>query len=240
VSVVTRRVTRILAAVVAAAPDGSALPAVLLRTCVGALPITGAGLTLMSPEGPAGTVTATDAAARQLEELQFTLGEGPSIDASRSGRPVLEPDLARTAPRRWPAFADGAAQAGLCAVFAFPLRVGGIQLGVLDLHRATAGGLASEDFAGALAFADAATVVLLHEQARSAGVGLPLDHTPAQEDRAEVHQATGVVSVQAGVGLAVALVMLRARAYAEHRPIGELARDVLFGRVHLGRDDDDA
>ncbi|MBB3083903.1 GAF and ANTAR domain-containing protein [Geodermatophilus sabuli] len=233
----SRRVTRILAAVVAGAAGGEALPEVLVRACVRSLPVTGAGMALMSPAGPAGTVTATDAAAQQLEELQFTLGEGPCIDASRTGRPVLQPDLARTAPQRWPAFADGAARAGLRAVFAFPLRVGGIQLGVLDLHRDVPGVLSSREFADALAFADAATVLLLHAQALQAGARLPPDLTAAVEDRAEVHQATGVVSVQAGVGLAVALVMLRARAYADHRPIAELARDVLRGRVHLGQDD---
>ena len=51
------------------------------------------------------------------------------------------------------------------------------------------------------------------------------------DDRAEVHQATGVVSVQAAVGLAEALVLLRARAFADERPLGELARDVLDGSV---------
>ena len=51
------------------------------------------------------------------------------------------------------------------------------------------------------------------------------------DDRAEVHQATGVVSVHAGVTLGEALLLLRARAFAEHRAIGDLARDVLDGMV---------
>jgi hypothetical protein len=55
-----------------------------------------------------------------------------------------------------------------------------------------------------------------------------------------VHQATGVVSVRAGVGLAQALALLRARAYAEGRPIGDPARDVLDGMVQFGEDDHDS
>jgi AmiR/NasT family two-component response regulator len=51
------------------------------------------------------------------------------------------------------------------------------------------------------------------------------------DDRAEVHQATGVVSVQAAVGLAEALVLLRARAFADPQPLGDLARKVLAGTV---------
>ncbi|MGK5115590.1 MULTISPECIES: GAF and ANTAR domain-containing protein [unclassified Geodermatophilus] len=234
----SRRVDRILSTVVAAAPHAAGLADALVRTCTAALPVTGAGMALMTEGGPAGTLAATDDAARELEELQFTLGEGPCVDASRSGRPVLQPDLTRTAPARWPAFAGGAELAGLRAVFAFPLRVGAIRLGVLDLYRDSPGGLSPAELTDALAFADAATVLLLHAQFLDGGSDLPLGPLPALDDRAEVHQATGVVSVQEDVSLAVALVLLRARAYAEHRPIDELARDVLQGRVRLGRDDD--
>jgi AmiR/NasT family two-component response regulator len=53
------------------------------------------------------------------------------------------------------------------------------------------------------------------------------------EDRAEVHQATGVISVQAGAGMAEALVRLRARAFATERPIADLARQVLDGGLNF-------
>jgi hypothetical protein len=220
------RVAEILSVVQMESPTGIDLPAGLLRLCARALPVSGAGLALMTDQGPAGTVAATDGTALQLEELQFSLGEGPCVDASRSGRPVLQPELARTAPARWPAFAAGAEAAGLVAVFAFPLRVGGIRVGVLDLYRNTAGMLSSEQLADALSFADAATTLLLHLQARAAGRGLPAESLTVLDDRAEVHQATGVVSVQAAVSLQEALLLLRARAYAEQRPIGDLALDV--------------
>ena len=234
----SERVVEIMAAVLKAPRRGTGLADMLLHACISTLPVGGAGLVLMTEDGSAGTVAATDSAARLLEELQFTLGEGPLIDASRTGRPVLQPDLARTAPQLWPAFADELARSGPRAVFAFPLRVGAIRLGVLDLYRNAPGVLSQGDLAEALAFADAATLLLLDLQSRGPDAELPLDLAAAVEDRAEVHQATGVVSVQAGVSLAVALVMLRARAYAEQRPIGELALDVLHGRVRLGQDDD--
>ena len=80
---------------------------------------------------------------------------------------------------------------------------------------------------------------MLHLQARAAGTDLPLDSLAVLDDRAEVHQATGVISVHAGVSLVEALVLLRARAYAEQRPVGDLARDVLDGVVHFRPDVDD-
>lgn len=231
----SRRVAEILHAAWAESPDGNGLPASLAAACTRALPVSGAGLALMTEEGPAGTLAATDGAAVDLERLQFTLGEGPCVDASRTGRPVLQPDLALTAPPRWPAFAGGALDAGIRAVFAFPLRVGAIRLGVLDLCRDEPGPLSAAELTEALSFADAATLVVLHAQA-----GSPLHGAvPMLDDRAEVHQATGVVSVQAGVGLADALVLLRARAFTEERSLADLARDVLTGAVDFSRADDD-
>jgi hypothetical protein len=235
----SRAVTEILSAVWAGSCDGDDPPDSLVRLCARTLPVCGVGLALMTDEGPAGTVAASDGGALQLEELQFTLGQGPCVEASRTGHPVLVPDLARTSSRSWPHFSARADAAGLRAVFAFPLQVGGIRLGVLDLYRDTAGELSGEELAGALSFADAATRLLLDLQAEDSAQGIPPPHALAVlDDRAEVHQATGVVSVRAGVSLAQALALLRARAYAEERPIGDLARDVLDRVVRLGEDDD--
>jgi hypothetical protein len=226
------RVSTILTAVLTEHGRGrAALPATLVALCARSLPVSGVGMALMTEDGPAGTVAATDGSALELEDLQFSLGEGPCVDASRSGRPALHPDLAQSGPQRWPGFTAGAAAAGLAAVFALPLRVGGIRLGVLDLYRTTTGALSDEELAHALSYADAATAVLLHLQAAAVGLDPPLDSLTVLDDRAEVHQATGIVSVQAAVPLQEALLLLRARAYAEQRPISSLADDVLHGVV---------
>jgi GAF domain len=232
--VTSRRVAEILRSAWAESPDGTDLPGRLAVACSRAVDVSGVGVALMTDDGPAGIIAATDGAALQLEELQFTLGEGPCVDASRTGRPVLQPDLARTAPLRWPAFAGGALAAGIRAVFALPMRVGAIRVGVLDLYRDRPGPLSEGDYPEALSFADAATRILLHAQAGFPEVGA----VPGLDDRAEVHQATGVVSVQAAVSLAEALVLLRARAFAEQRPVGDLARDVLDGAVVFTETDD--
>ena len=233
------RVAEILAAVRTAAPDGGGMPGDLVRACARSLPVSGVGLALMTAKGPAGTVAATDGAAVELEELQFALGEGPCVDASRSGRPVLQPDLAATGPCRWPAFAGGALAAGVAAVFAFPLRVGAINVGVLDLYRDSPGVLEAAELTEALSYADAATLLLLHLQTRSDGEAVRLDGLAVSDDHAEVHQATGMLSVRAGIGLAEALSLLRARAFAEQRSINDLAHDVVRGTVDPTDENDD-
>jgi hypothetical protein len=234
--VASTRVAEILAEVVDGAGRASDVPPRLIRACTAALPVSGVGLILMTDEGPAGIVATSDSPATTMEDLQFTLGDGPCVESSRTGRPVLQPDLAKTGPERWPAFSAGALDAGIRAIFAFPLRVGGIRLGVLDLYRDRAGELSQADMTEALSFAAAATAVLLHLQAQRSTDGGEPGAIPVLEDRAEVHQATGIISVQADVDISEALVRLRARASASERPLVELAHDVVHGSLFFGDD----
>ena len=234
------RVTEILAALQEGArcgPDAD-LPGRLVQMCATAVPVTGAGIIVMANSGPGAMLASTNGPAGIMEELQFTLGEGPCVDASTSGRPVLQPRLAETGPARWPGFADGALESGVRAIFAFPLQVGGIRVGVLDLYRDVEGELNPRQLAMSLTFADAATLLLLRLQART---GLR-DTDPGLVDmvdhRAEVHQATGMVSVQAMLGLAEALVLLRAHAFAAERPLLDVARSVIARSLRFHPEDD--
>ena len=78
--------------------------------------------------------------ARQIEDLQYTIGEGPGIDAHATGRPVAEPDLGSPRRIRWPVFAGPAVAAGAGALFSFPLRMGAVRLGALTLYQPRPGG----------------------------------------------------------------------------------------------------
>jgi hypothetical protein len=235
--VAAARTAEILSAIAASGSEDGGLPHRLVSACGRALPVSGVGMVLMTHDGPAGTVAVTDGSAAKLEDLQFTLGEGPCVDASRGGRPVLQPELAVTGPARWPGFTAGALDVGIEAVFAFPLRMGAIRLGVLDLYRDRVGALSDPELAEALAFADAATMLLLQLQSLDPDGDGPLGTVPVVEDRAEVHQATGMVSVQAAVPLGQAIGLLQAHAFATGRPIRAVARDVLAGRVRFSNDD---
>jgi hypothetical protein len=224
------RVAEILSAIAESGED--ALPARLCAECLSALSVSGVGVALMTDDGPSGVVlAATDGRARQLEELQFALGEGPCVEASGSGRPVLQPDLTAAGATRWPRFGATALDAGVHAIFAFPLRVGAIRVGVLDLYRDTPGPLTALDLADALAFADAATVVVLHLQDHdehgdvNAALSGPIDN------QAVVHQATGMITIQLGISLTEALLRLRAHAYATGQTVSDVAADVVNRRL---------
>jgi hypothetical protein len=147
------------------------------------------------------------------------------------GPSVLVGDLdSAEAQARWPLFAAAAAEAGARAMFALPLRIGAIRVGVFVLASDRPGRLSVEDLAEAWVFAEFALRLVLDEQA---GIDSQ-DGYPAgdalSDSRPEIHQATGMISVQLGVGIGEAFSRLRARAFAQGRPLSELAADVVARR----------
>ncbi len=120
----TDRLRRILAALTTGDGDSSARLCQVSMDIVG---VTGAGIMLMSGDVPYGSVCTTDAVSASIENLQYTLGEGPCVDAYLQDRVVLEPDLAGPVRGRWAAFTPGALGVGVRALFAFPLRVGTVR-----------------------------------------------------------------------------------------------------------------
>lgn len=206
------------------------------RLCDAAVALMGGGraaIMLMGDTDQATSLGSSDGLAATLEELQFTLGEGPGFDAHASGMPSLAPSLATQlgdrGSGRWPAFAPAAIDLGVGAAFGFPLRVGAIRLGALDLYRARPGQLSVEQVADAMMAASVITDAVLALHAGDRPDELPQAIEPGQLLRAEVHQAAGMVSEQRGISVSEALVRLRARAYAEDRPINEVAREVVDG-----------
>jgi ANTAR domain/GAF domain len=202
-----------------------------------ALPASGVGISLLTDDNVGGgTIAASDPTSRALEELQFTLGEGPCIDAYASRRPVLEPDLRAGGSRRWPGYSPAAQQHGVRAVFAFPLQVRAARAGALDIYRAEAGSLTPNALAQAFTFADVAMGVLVDGQARAGEDRSSPGVNDALANRLEVYQAQGMVMVDLGVGIEEAMARLRAHSFAEERAIVDVAKDIVDGKLVLERD----
>lgn len=136
----------------------------LVERIVGVLPVSAAGVTLISAGQAPRYVAASNEWALRYEQLQSGLENGPCLSAYESGEPVAVPDL--STDDRYPRFAPAALEAGLAAVFAFPLRHGGGRFGALDLYRDTPGGLDRQDMDSAQTLANVAAAYLLNAQAR--------------------------------------------------------------------------
>ncbi|WP_078888788.1 ANTAR domain-containing protein [Streptomyces sclerotialus] len=164
-----------------------------------------------------------------LEDLQYTLGEGPTVECARRNRAVLVPDLTRTPDTRWPVFVPDALHAGAQACFAFSLRIGAIQQGVFAGYRTRPGSLTPQQYRDALAFTETVTFLLLGTVPGTDGRRDPLTDL-ATLHRAEVHQATGMLAVRLAISLDEALLEIRTEAFSSGRPILEVAREIIDRR----------
>ncbi|WP_433786444.1 GAF domain-containing protein [Actinomycetospora sp. CA-101289] len=231
------RLSQALAAAVASNdPDA---PLAVCRACVAWLPVTGAALTVMAGPDRQEPVCATDDVSARIDELQFSLGDGPCVESFSTGRAVLVPDIADPHERRWPVFAAAAADTGARGMFVFPLNVGASRIGVLDCYRDTPGGLDDRELTGALRAADAAVWTLLDTLAPRASTNGAAEVEVVDGSsltRAEVHQATGMLLAQGHLSAAAALARLRAAAFTTGRTINDIADDVLARRLRLHPD----
>lgn len=210
-------------------------PLTLGTICSACVSLTGmTGAWISRAREPAEAAFATDQLAGQLADLQILLGEGPAVDAVAQGRPVAVTDLSTTRSRQsWPVFTTTALAAGTRSVLVVPLRVGTAEIGLIGLYSRTPTTLVSSQRAEVDAFAEVALGLVLDE----------IRHPPPDLDRwlsdgrslhrPEIHQATGMVSVQLGVDVTESLVRLRAHAYAQARPLLEIAREIVTRRLRF-------
>lgn len=213
----------------------------LCHACVEVLAVDGAAISYVEGGATRGTFGSSSTLSRQLDELQFTFGEGPCLDAVRTGRPVIVPDLRGVEGRRWPAFTHAAVDHGVRSIFALPVAIDSAPVGALDLFRTITGTLTEEGLTGGLLAAELAALPLLDLMTRdvdwqAAGDGGTGWEELASLERIEVYQATGVIMAQLDVGPADALARLRARAYASGRTASEVAWDVVERRLTFDRD----
>jgi GAF domain-containing protein len=195
--------------------------------------VDGAGIMLMSGDIPRGSLCTTNAVSHLIEELQYTLGEGPCVDAYQQDRVMAEPDLADPATPRWVAFTPPALQAGVRAVFGFPMRSGAVRLGALNLYRDRPGPLTDGQHADALVLAEVAARWVLEAQAGAAPDAVAEELETGADFHFAVHNAAGIVSVQQGVSVTEALIRLRAYAFSHDRLLADVAEDVVARRLRL-------
>jgi hypothetical protein len=198
----------------------------------------------MTAAGHRGVVSATDEIAESLEDVQFTVGEGPGVVAFATGRAVLVSDL--EAPNRdgagsWPAFRETASRLGVRAVSAFPLHLGAASLGTLSTYRLEKGALDGAHLVRAVRLSDTAAVAVLDIIVGPGAEGSQpraVENSDAEFYRAEIYQAAGMLTVQLGVAIEAAMVRLRSHAFAAGRSTGDVARDVVRHELRLDADTD--
>ncbi|NQX37061.1 GAF and ANTAR domain-containing protein [Herbiconiux sp. VKM Ac-2851] len=178
---------------------------------------------------PATTVSATDPLAARVDELQLDLGEGPAWDTLHESLPVLEPNL-RDAPQRvWTAFSEAIAREDVRAMFVFPLRIGHLDIGAITFLSRTPMELTAEQGTQAEALARTVSALLLRRALERASDSS--DPLPELHSRRTIHQATGMVIVQADVSAVEAELLIRGHAFAENTTMRHVAAEILERRL---------
>ena len=225
-------------AVAFARETARAATAKLCNACVEVLAVTGAGITVMSGD-QAGPICVSDSRVAGLEDLQYTVGQGPCRDAFDSRVSVHAPRLDADASARWPAFVDLARVSDIGAVFAYPLIVAGANVGVLTLYQHDEGDLTPTQHGDSDELSEilAETVLSLQDDAPPGMLAKGLDE--AVRYRAEIYQAAGMIAIQMSIPVDDALVRLRAYAFANDQPVGDVAALVVARQLRLPNDHTD-
>ena len=205
----------------------------LCQVCAEVTAMGGAGIMLMAADVPQGSLCTSNAMSDLIEQLQYSLGEGPCVDAYNHDWPVLEPDLVDPETPRWPAFAAAALAGGVRAVFGFPLQVGSVRLGALNLCRDQTGPLSDDQHADALVMADIAAQAVLVMQGNDPSDELASELGAGADFHYVVHQASGMVAAQLEVSVREALVRLRAYAFGNDRSLTDVAKEVVDRKLRF-------
>lgn len=200
------------------------------------LPVTGAAVSTLSGPINHDTVCASDKVAFRLAELQFDLGEGPCWEAFVTRRPILIADVSVAPDAAWPVFGAAIADTGAAAVFAFPLYVGMIGVGALELYRDVPGPLTDDEVRDAETIADAVAVELLRRVLDPTGAGQDGDAEAApglSRDRRQVHQATGMIMETFDISVGAAFARLRASAFANDSTVAAVAARLVSEEIRV-------
>lgn len=192
-----------------------------------ALPVQHAAISTLAAPFDQETVCASDAVAARLDELQLDIGDGPCWRARATRHPIVIPDLKHSSFSAWPVLHAAIVEHGIRSAYAFPLVLGSIDIGAVDLYATAPDVLTESHIAQAVALADSTALTLLQRMLAR------VDESPdnANWPRRVVHQATGMVIAQLGVSAEDALLIIRAHAFATSRPVREVADDITARRL---------
>lgn len=175
---------------------------------------------------PRGVLWASDERARQLDDLQVVLGEGPAVTALAEGGPVMVSDLQQQWRQGWVTFERSAVELGVRSICAFPLQIGAVKLGMLTLHGTEPAALDATQLSRQLALCDDLSVALLVADDASGDWSSVLD-AALDPPLAITSQATGMVMVQLDSTIAEAMARLCAHAFAVGLSLEEVSRYVV-------------
>jgi GAF domain-containing protein len=194
----------------------------LVDSCRELLDVTEAGILLADTQGVLEVVASTSESSRLVEAMQLSAEDGPCVESYRTGTVVTVVDIAAV-PGRWARFRDSALAQGFRSAYAIPMRLRETTIGTVNLLRDRSGEMDERDLVAARAFADVATIGILHQRSITDSVELTHQLQAALSSRVVIEQAKGVIAHTKGVPIDEAFDLIRSYARANRLGLSEVA-----------------
>jgi GAF domain-containing protein len=204
----------------------------LVETCNELLGTTASGVLLADDNDELDVVASTSEASRLVEVMQLSASAGPCIESFQTGRVVSIPDIRRS-PENWSKFRDKALDLGFNAVDAVPMRLRDHTIGTLNLLRAEPGDLPEDDLVAARAFADVATIGILHERTLAESSRVRQQLQTALDSRVLIEQAKGVVAYTRRISVEEAFTVIRQYTRSHQQRLSSVAQAIIERTLEL-------
>lgn len=192
----------------------------------------GAGVTLLQNDRP-DTIVASADFVREVDAIQYGIGEGPCITAAAEGRTVSSGSLG--GEQAWPRFGPRVGRLGVHSVVSIPLLVRSSVLGAMnvyahgknafDTHAVTLGEL----------FAVPAAVSVQNASALADARRLASELQAALDGRAIIDQAMGIIMSRSGCASVEAFTKLRTMSQSENRKVSSIATQIVDEAIRRAR-----
>lgn len=189
------------------------------------LPVTGIGI-LLAQDGELRVATTKSPEGERVEQLEVDLGEGPCVDAARTGTTTIVRDL-RDWTHRYPRFAPAALHMGIHCIYALPLTGHGEVFGALDVINRNPVELPEADLDAARMLCDVAVSYILAARLYEETSELATQLQTALDRRVIIEQAKGMLAEHHHVTPDDAFERLRRYARSHNIPARDAARLVV-------------
>ncbi len=184
----------------------------------------GAGLTLLEADR-ADTIVKSAPFVKEIDDIQYGLGEGPCISAAETGQAMRSGSLGNDS--RWPQFGPRADRLGVHSVLSLPLIAGDVVVGAMNVYAHAPGSFDERSEELGKLFAVPAAIAVQNAQILAQTRRLAVTLQAALNSQAVIDQAVGIMRSRSGISADEAMARLRQHSEQEHMKVKAVAASIV-------------